>query len=281
MLKKVEFILNSPKNDKRFLLDARWKENSKKKPLIIFTHGFKGFKDWGAFDIIADQFAEKGYVFLKFNFSNNGTTLDYPYEITDFHSFARNTFTKELNDYDTILEYLNSESCFIPNIDLDKIYLVGHSRGGGIGLCLTAQDPRIKKLATWASVPSLNRFFTKDQLEKWENEGVIHVLNGRTQEQLPLHYELVEDFEANRNKLDLDILLPKINVPTLVIHGDEDETVPVQAADLIVSHCPTAEKKIIKGTGHTFGVAHPFEESELPSTIQEVVDLTIGFFDKV
>jgi predicted alpha/beta-hydrolase family hydrolase len=38
-------------------------------PLVIFAHGIRGFKDWGAHNLVARYFAENGFRFLKFNFS--------------------------------------------------------------------------------------------------------------------------------------------------------------------------------------------------------------------
>lgn len=31
---------------------------NQKRPLIVFCHGFNGFKDWGAFNLMADYFWE-------------------------------------------------------------------------------------------------------------------------------------------------------------------------------------------------------------------------------
>ena len=41
--------------------------------LIIFVHGFMGFKDWGAWHLVQDFFTNKGYAFCKFNLSHNKT----------------------------------------------------------------------------------------------------------------------------------------------------------------------------------------------------------------
>ena len=80
-----------------FLLDVIFKSNKKKKPVVIFSHGFKGFKDWGSFNQIANIFAEKEVVFIKYNFSHNGTTLDNPMHFDDLESFSQNNYTKELD----------------------------------------------------------------------------------------------------------------------------------------------------------------------------------------
>ncbi|MGZ5283277.1 MAG: alpha/beta hydrolase family protein, partial [Bacteroidia bacterium] len=64
------------------LTDIFYKKTSKPKPVIIFVHGFKGFKDWGAFNEIAEWYARQGFIFVKFNFSHNGTTPENPTEFT-------------------------------------------------------------------------------------------------------------------------------------------------------------------------------------------------------
>ena len=35
--------------DKPIVLDYGYKKTATKKPIIVFAHGFKGFKDWGHF----------------------------------------------------------------------------------------------------------------------------------------------------------------------------------------------------------------------------------------
>ena len=50
-------------------------------PVLIFLHGFKGFKDWGHFPMVAEYLARSGFAVLRFNFSHNGTSPD---RLTDF-----------------------------------------------------------------------------------------------------------------------------------------------------------------------------------------------------
>ena len=53
-------ILNNPET-KPFLADAFYPETSGKLPLIIFCHGYKGYKDWGAWNLMAEDFAKAGF----------------------------------------------------------------------------------------------------------------------------------------------------------------------------------------------------------------------------
>ncbi len=58
--------LTSKHHNRAFIYDARYLKNGKKKPVIIFVHGFKGFKDWGTFNLLADEFAMKASITIVF-----------------------------------------------------------------------------------------------------------------------------------------------------------------------------------------------------------------------
>jgi hypothetical protein len=62
---------------------------------IIFCHGFKGFKDWGCWQMIADYFVENGFAFLKFNFSHNGLGLEDSADFDALDKFSINTLGKK------------------------------------------------------------------------------------------------------------------------------------------------------------------------------------------
>ena len=81
---------------KPIFLDQTISGNGGSKGVVVFCHGFKGFKDWGPFNKIAETFAENDFVFIKFNFSHNGTTLDDAVNFVDLEAFGNNNFCKEL-----------------------------------------------------------------------------------------------------------------------------------------------------------------------------------------
>jgi pimeloyl-ACP methyl ester carboxylesterase len=55
--------------------------------------------------------------------------------------------------------------------------------------------------------------------------------------------------------------LPQISLPTLVIHGDRDELVPVGNAHLLQERIPDAELRIVEGGGHLFTFEFPAESA--------------------
>ena len=58
-------------------------------------------------------------------------------------------------------------------------------------------------------------------------------------------------------------LLPKIELPTLVIAGDNDRLVPVENSRILASRIPKAELVIIKGAGHEFFIEDAEESNKI------------------
>ena len=266
----------SGSNDRPMPVDLHLPE-SENPPLVILVHGFKGFKDWGHFPIVADAFASAGFAFLRFNFSHNGTTLDQPSDFADLEAFAENNLIKELDDLQTILDGLHSGALFKETqLDLQNIFLVGHSRGGGIALISTAEDDRIKGLATWASVNHYDR--GGYPLDVWEKEGRILIPNARTGQQMPMNWQFVEVLKANIDRLNIKAKSEAIKVPTIVVHGTEDPTVPYQEAEELALVNSLFELFTIDQGDHSFGGKHPLEGDSLSEHMELVVDATVRHF---
>jgi uncharacterized protein len=127
-------------------------------PLVVYAHGFNGFKDWGNFSRIATPFTEAGLAILAFNFSHNGTTPQAPEDFADLEAFGHNNYTKQLFDLGCVLDWITDECSKIsPAIHPGQISLIGHSMGGGIAILKAATDARIKKVVGWASICQCSR----------------------------------------------------------------------------------------------------------------------------
>ena len=130
-------VLENP-TTKSFLADAFVPEKEEKLPLVIFAHGYKGYKDWGAWNLMADKFAKNGFYFVKFNFSHNGTSPENPNDFADLESFAQNNYSKELSDLNFVIEHFSKDN----RVDAEQITLIGHSRGGGISIIAASEIGR-------------------------------------------------------------------------------------------------------------------------------------------
>jgi len=96
------------KHQRPIVMDLVYREDGRKKPILIFCHGYKGFKDWGAWNLMAEAFAEEGFFFVKFNFSHNGGTLENPIDFPDLEAFSQNTYTKEMDDLEVVLDWITA-----------------------------------------------------------------------------------------------------------------------------------------------------------------------------
>jgi len=56
-------------NGRPIPIDIHYNDSPKPMPIAIFAHGYKGFKDFGAWGLIGDKMAKLGIVFVRFNFS--------------------------------------------------------------------------------------------------------------------------------------------------------------------------------------------------------------------
>jgi pimeloyl-ACP methyl ester carboxylesterase len=276
MIKKQNFNIPGAKG-RGMLMDITFDDALIDAPMVIFAHGFKGFKDWGAHNIVARYFAENGFRFLKFNFSHNGTTADKPLEFADLIAFSDNTFTMELEDLNTVVNFV-CEGPAMPSAA--EVYLIGHSMGGGISIIKTAEDKRIKKLVTMASISDFHNLWPKEIEEQWHLQGITYMANKRTGQQMPLKVSLLNDLEKHPVGLNILAKAAEIKQPWLIVHGDEDTTVPLSHASELKDANPNSEFFQIPGADHTFGATHPYLKNILPSPLLKFCINAVIFLNK-
>ncbi|OIQ23418.1 alpha/beta hydrolase [Lacinutrix sp. MedPE-SW] len=264
---------------KPIVFDLFFKENTQQKPIIIFCHGYKGFKDWGSWDLVAKTFMEANLFFVKFNFSHNGGTINNPIDFPDLDAFAENNYTKELDDLDAIINHLlSSKFKYRKEIDVNNITVIGHSRGGGISIIKASEDSRLSKLITWASVCNFSkRSSTIGDLENWRKTGVKYVLNGRTNQKMPHNFQFYEDFKANENRLNIENAAKKLKIPFLIIHAKNDPSIKFHEAECLNSWNAKSELFIVNNSDHVFGAKHPWQNNTMPEKLKQVVEKSISF----
>jgi pimeloyl-ACP methyl ester carboxylesterase len=284
MLTHTSFLLTGPAHGRPFEADATYQATGQPKPVVMFVHGFKGFKDWGHFPLLADFFAEQGFVFVKLNLSHNGIVVGGTGDLEDLDAFGRNNFSIELNDIGQVIDVLFSATAPpVPaaELDLNRLFLVGHSRGGGLVLLKAAEDPRVRALATWAAIAEIHPQWPQAVFDEWQRTGILHVPNTRTGVELPMYYQIVEDYHAARPRLDIaHNVRRKLRQPLLIIHGTEDETVAVAAAHALQQLKPNAELLLVPGATHMFGGAHPWSDAEVPAPARQIAEATAAFFKR-
>ncbi len=264
---------------KPIVYDTYFTNDGKAKPLVIFCHGYKGFKDWGPWHLVAKAFAEAGFFFLKFNFSHNGGTVKQPIDFPDLEAFAQNNYSLELEDVDRVLNFIYSNSIYKNQIDDSKINLIGHSRGGGIVLIKAQEDSRVAKAVTWAGVSDYKVRFQENtpRFLEFKKQGVYHVQNGRTKQQMPHYWQFYTDFLANEKRLTIKRAAQELQKPLLIVHAEQDTTVPLQEAQNLHQWCKGSELFIVPDANHVFNGKHPYPETSMPTMLDAVVAKTVLF----
>ncbi len=240
---------------------------------VIVCHGFKGFVKWGFFPLLAETLSRGGVSTITFNFSGSGIGADGE-SFTEEKAFFSNSFSRELVDLTLVEKEAERREWLGTNYGL-----FGHSRGGGIAILHAARQPRVRALATWAAISTIDRW-SGDDKKKWREEGRIGIINARTGQVLELGTAALDDIEQFA-KSDLDILAAasRITIPWLIAHGTKDEAVPFTESEKLEKAATSAsvETLAVAGGSHTFDAQHPLS-SPVPSRTQRVITRTLAFF---
>jgi dienelactone hydrolase len=278
-----EFVLYSREGEK-LRSDIRYEADGIKKPVILFLHGFKGFKDWGPFPTIRERLASKGFISVAFNFSHNGIGDDLQ-NFTELERFAENTFSRERCELsDVIGEIVRAENIPIgaSEIHSDAIGLHGHSRGASVAILEAHRHRMIRAVSAWAPPSYFNRYSDR-QKEQWRSQGYMEIENARTGQTMRLNVSLLDDIEKNKDHLDVirsAKALTSQEKGLLLVAGSEDMTVKPEESQAIYDGSVKgfSELHIIPHTGHTFGAEHP--KKEVPEPMETALAQTVNFFQR-
>ena len=85
-------------------VDVRTSDRLDPRPAVLILHGFKGFKDWGMFPVLAERMARAGFTAISFNMSGSGVDQQGEFSYPD--RFGRNTYSAELEDLKRVMDAL-------------------------------------------------------------------------------------------------------------------------------------------------------------------------------
>lgn len=238
---------------------------------IVFSHGWPlSADDW---DTQMLFFGQRGYRVIAHDRRGHG----------------RSSQTWEGNEMDT---YADDLAALFDKLDLKKTIMVGHSTGGGEVVRYLGRhgSKRVAKAVLVSSVPPLmlktdknpgglpidvfdgirkgvaeNRpqfyidltlpFYGFNRPGAKISEGIRHHwwLQGMMGGIKP-HYDCIKAF----SETDFTEDLKKMDIPTLVMHGDDDQIVPIGAAGLMSAKIvKNATLKVYPGFPHGMATTHP------------------------
>ncbi|MCH8556546.1 MAG: alpha/beta fold hydrolase [Balneolia bacterium] len=251
-------------------------------PVVLFLHGFKGFKDWGAFPDAFFEIARSGCAVIAFNFSRNGVS-GHGQDFDRLDLFADETFSQDLQDIRTVIDAMQTQKIKTGSavLETDDVALIGHSRGGHTAIAAAAEFNEVNTLITWAAVADYNKQFSDQMKKDWEKKGYTEIENARTGQKMKINKSVYDDFLENADRLVAVKRVQSLMIPCCFIHGTLDKSVPMNNSQLLFQMCKSPEKEriMINGADHTFGCSHPWDEEDMPEHFSDVVDKTIEWLE--
>jgi len=206
-------------------------------PCVIASHGLLSSKDSEKYIALGERMAGEGVAMLRFDFRGIGESEG---------SEEDNTISKKIADLCAAVNFIRS----YPGLG-NRVGLIGSSLGGFLSLIKASRDKEMKAVVIWATPLHLDDLGSK-----------------RQGEDTPLPPEaFFEDLPKHR-------LVPVLNkvAHCLVIHGEEDEFVPLdQALGIFCNLSAPKELHVIGGADHR--LTHPAHR-------QRAIDLTVEWFKK-
>ncbi len=230
-------------------------------PLVIIINGHNGFYSYGMFPYIQKELFENEISSYSFNFSHGGIIGDADY-FEDLGKYEKNCMRLEREDLLCVLHNLQSGEFETHS----KVILLAHSLGGVptiFGANKAAEEHiKIDGVILMSAVKTLN-FWPSEMIKEWATTGVFYKKNNRTKQELPQGFEFLQEVLRSDTIWNLEAAIKSLQIPILIIHGKNDEAIPVQHGKTLFAWAketnPKAIFKIIPGATHTYNTKHPFE----------------------
>ena len=220
-------------------LDYTFHEGEKgSKNIVVLGHGVTGNKDRPFVVALGEGLAAVGIPALRFSFSGNGTSEG---------NFTDSTISKEVEDLGAVLDHLKGYT----------VCYVGHSMGGAVGVLRASEDDRIQLLVSLAGMVHTKAFAQREFGDVTPDEGFMW-----DEPDCPLSQAYMDDLTQINTVLNLS---PQITAPWLLVHGDEDDVVPIEDSHDILAKANSQTQLITLQSAN-----HVFSDESTPVMVERV-----------
>lgn len=178
-------------------------------PCVLLVHGLLSSKLSDKYLLLADRLVEAGYACLRFDFRGCGFSEG---------KLAETTVAGRIKDLQTVLHALHDH----PAMN-GSLFLLGSSLGGYISLFVAREETRVRGTVLWATPAHLRDLLGREEVLRSHGLGTpfFHELHGG-------HF----------------IEAPSGVSHCLIIHGDQDELLPLPHARTL--HQKARDPKVLK-----------------------------------
>lgn len=227
---------------------------------VIAGHCFTCSRHTGILRRICRDLSDVGFMALRFDFSGNGQSQG---------TFEQATWSKQVFEMEAAMALMKEKGA-------TWIGLAGHSLGAAIALLTASQNKNVSaacRIAGRVSTSRNNHFLTSSQKRELEKDGRVEfVSRGRS---LMLSTDFFEDAASH----DLAAATGSLTIPMLVVHGDNDEVIPVSEAHFAkATHPDKVELCIVAGGDHMLSLAE--HQQQVGRTVAEWFRHQAAFFLK-
>lgn len=205
-------------------------------PIIILCHGFSSSKESATYPALEKFFNEKNIATFRFDFYGHGESGG---------KFEDITVSEGMDDILSAIQFLKQQG-------YKKIGLFGSSYGGFTAILAAAHAPELFVLLLKCPVSDyFGKLMAKlchTEIREWKEKGWTSYVSSDGRKQNKLNYTFFAD--PNNDK-GYDAA-KKIMIPTLIMHGDVDTTVPLEQSKRLASLIKEAKLIIFPDCGHHF-----------------------------
>ncbi len=163
---------------------------------------------------------------------------------------------------------------FMDIFPLKSVWIIGHSMGGAIAMSLALKEPgrlsglilvgtgaklRVAPLIFQALEGDFEIAIKQSVQLSFAKNTARELMDAHTKEMLKASPKvMLNDFRAC-DKFDIRTELPGIDLPTLIICGDEDQLTPPEYSEYLQERIKNSRLNIINGAGHMVAMEKPEE----------------------
>lgn len=203
-----------------------------KLPLVIYCHGL-GSSYAGGSAALRKYIAGLGYAAYGFDFrgggpksKSDGSTLEMSYDT-------------EIEDLEAVLKRIKR----LNGIDHSRVYLMGHSQGAVVASIVGCHNPdKVRGMILLAPSYNAGDLAMKiyPRLRNFrDSTWYVNMYVG------PAYFKALKNFKPYDR-------MENFTGPVLLVHGTEDEFVPVAYSDKAAKIFPNVQYERLEGVGHAF-----------------------------